>query len=128
MALNYISGCECGWCARTNYNRCAARHVWPTRLGIWGRSVFEIIHVDVEYPRICVYLYSYDPFHLIWSNPWGTQFVFLCWGVISEHPAPNWECALRPYCRNSFSAGVWLFVAARTSSCASYSACRTHDA
>ena len=51
--------------------------------------------------------------HLVWSNPWRTQFVFTCWGIVSEYPAPNGECALRLCCHNSFSGGVWPFVVAR---------------
>ena len=118
MTLKYFSGCECGWRARTNHNRCAVRHVWPIGLGIWGRAVFEVVHVDVEYTRVSVYLYPYYPFHgcvhyLVWSNPWLTQFVLTCWGIISQYPAPDGECALRLYCHNSFSVDVWLFVVVR---------------
>ena len=53
--------------------------------GIWGHAVFEIIHVDVEYSRICVDLNSYNPFHwcahyLIGSNPWEHSLFFLAGG------------------------------------------------
>ena len=43
--------------------------------GQLGSGVFEVVHVDVKYTRVSVYLYPYHPFHgcahyLVWSNPW----------------------------------------------------------
>ena len=66
--------------------------------GIWRRAVLDIVHVNVEYARVSVHLYSYHPFHgcapyLAWSNPWRTQFVFTCWGVVSKDPASNGKSA-----------------------------------
>ena len=81
-------------------------------------AAFQIVHVYVEYLRICVDLNSYDPFHwcahyFVGFNLWRTKFVFPCWWIITQGPASNWECALPLYCRNSFSDGVWPFVVAR---------------
>ena len=51
------------WMVRAEYDGSAARHIWPTWRGIWGRASFEIVHVHIEYARVGVNLYSHNPFH-----------------------------------------------------------------